>query len=190
MAEIGFFPPPNYAPGHHLTFEEPQHSEWIIINRISQCNSQASESDAQAGIDCSYAVVTFSVRNYRDGREAYMRVYLQVPHREPSSFQLSNELSKLLLAAIVRSRLSKPSTKRDRQSHPLSSQSNMVSRTNRGLSPGATSFISSSYVSLEPALLTTEFCLPGDPSLTHSSKNSMKSSAMKSECGSIRSIQN
>lgn len=86
MTETGFFPPPHYAPGKHITFEQPEHTEWTIIAKLSQRNSQKEEVDIQAGLGPSYAFSTFLVRSDLDGQDAYMRVYLQVPNKGTEFF--------------------------------------------------------------------------------------------------------
>lgn len=86
MTETGFFPIPHYAPGKHITFEKPEHTEWTIIAKLSQRNSQNEEVDIQAGFGPSYACATFLVRSELDGQEAYMRVYLQVPNKGTEFF--------------------------------------------------------------------------------------------------------
>ncbi|KAI3103629.1 hypothetical protein CBS147333_7490 [Penicillium roqueforti] len=57
-----------------------------IVARISQQNSQNDESDVEAGYGPSYAVATFRVSRDLDGQQAYMRVYLQVPHQGTEFF--------------------------------------------------------------------------------------------------------
>ena len=86
MTETGFFPPPHYAPGEHIIFEKPEHTEWTVIAKLSQRNSQKEEVDIQAGLGPSYALATFRVRSDLDGQEAYMRVYLQVPNKGTEFF--------------------------------------------------------------------------------------------------------
>jgi hypothetical protein len=79
MNEVGFFPPPHYVLGKTITFEQPEHTAWIITAKLSQQNSQLEEFDVEPGLP-SWAFATFLVRNPATGQEAYMRVYQQVPH--------------------------------------------------------------------------------------------------------------
>lgn len=82
MTQTGFFP----LPGEHITFEKPKHTEWTIIAQLSQQNRQNEEIDVQDGYRPSYALATFRVRSDLDGQDAYMRVYLQVPHKGTEFF--------------------------------------------------------------------------------------------------------
>lgn len=75
MTQMGFFP----SPGDHITFENPKHTEWFTIAKLSQKTHQNDEIDVQDGFGPSYAVATFHVRSDLGNQEAYMRVYLQVP---------------------------------------------------------------------------------------------------------------
>lgn len=88
MAEIGFFPRSHYALGELFTFGEPQYTEWTIIDKLGQRNSQKSEADIEYGYPPSFASATFLVRsNLKDQYgEAYMRVYLQVPNKGTEFF--------------------------------------------------------------------------------------------------------
>lgn len=105
MSEIGFFPSPVYATGLNITFENPEHTGWIIIAKLSQHNSQKEEAGIQAGSGPSYALVTFLVRSNLDSQEAYMRVYLQVPTWELNSSHLMSEPNRPLLDIVVRLKL-------------------------------------------------------------------------------------
>ncbi|KAI2679548.1 hypothetical protein CBS147355_4030 [Penicillium roqueforti] len=67
------------------------------VARISQQNSQNDESDVEAGYGPLYAVATFRVSRDLDGQQAYMLVYLQVPHQGTEFFPL-NERAKQVAA--------------------------------------------------------------------------------------------
>ncbi|KAJ5848211.1 hypothetical protein N7455_012168 [Penicillium solitum] len=77
MPQMGFLP----SPGDHITFEKPKPTEWVIVAELSQEAYQNDKIKVQNGAGPSYAVATFHVYGDLDGQEAYMRVYLQVPHK-------------------------------------------------------------------------------------------------------------
>ncbi|CRL23565.1 unnamed protein product [Penicillium camemberti] len=86
---MGFLP----SPGDHITFEKPKPTEWTIVAKLSQEACQKHMLDVQDGAGPSYAVATFCVCSDLDGQQAYMRVYLQVPH-EGTQWLPPNERAK------------------------------------------------------------------------------------------------
>ena len=61
--------------GDTVTLNKPTRSEWIIDKMVNthsyQCELQSADS---------YASVLFTCHNAADGQEAFIRVYVQVPH--------------------------------------------------------------------------------------------------------------
>lgn len=79
MSQIGFIPPPHYVPDKLFTFEEPENTEWTIIDKLEQENFQQDEEDFSYGYVPSFACAIFLVRNSVNDQEAFMRVYQQIP---------------------------------------------------------------------------------------------------------------
>lgn len=86
MGGIDFFPPPHYARGQVFTFVKPSYTEWTLIEKLEQRSWRQDEADTSYGGFPSFARATFLVRKESIDREAFMRIYQQVPSKGTEFF--------------------------------------------------------------------------------------------------------
>ncbi|CAI7653643.1 unnamed protein product [Penicillium glandicola] len=81
MSQIGWFPRTQFTTSSQFVFQTPVSSSWTIREKISQRNNQHEEcGPEEPEFGPSAAQATFDVQRDSNGQNAYMRIYVQVPH--------------------------------------------------------------------------------------------------------------
>lgn len=75
MAVLRSWFPSGLDEGDTVTLNKPKTSKWIIDKKVNTHSYQREDRSVD-----SYASVLFTCHNATDGKEAFMRIYTQVPH--------------------------------------------------------------------------------------------------------------